>query len=101
MSLEMKIGKFEIFCFEAKASDVYSLGLILFEMIKFNRPFGENDSIYDRQHLNRQLNLDYGYKPEINQNISETVKDLINKLLEPNPQKRITAKKVLSHRWLQ
>jgi serine/threonine protein kinase len=69
-------------------------------MIKFNRLFGENDSIYDRQHRNRQLNLDYEYKPEINQKISETVKDLINRLLEPNPKKRMTAKKVLSHRWL-
>ncbi len=67
----------------------------------YNRPFGEIDSIYDRQHLNRQLNRDYEYKNEIKQKISETVKDLIYKLLEPNPKKRMTAKKVLSHRWLQ
>jgi serine/threonine protein kinase len=97
----MIIGEFERFCFDARASDLYSLGVILFEMIKFNRPFGEIDSIYDRKHLNRQLNRDYEYKTDTNQKISETVKDLIYKLLEPNPQKRITAKKVLSHRWLQ
>jgi serine/threonine protein kinase len=67
----------------------------------YNRPFGEIDSIYDRQHLNRQLNRDYEYKNEIKQKILETVKDLIYKLLEPNPKKRMTAKKVLSHRWIQ
>ncbi len=59
MSPEMKIREFKRFCFDSRASDVCSLGVILFEMIKFNRPFGEIDSIYDRQHLNRQLNRDY------------------------------------------
>ena len=71
MSPEMKIREFERFCFDARASDVYSLGVILFEMINYNRPFGEIDSIYDRQHLNRQLNRDYEYKPQINHKISE------------------------------
>jgi serine/threonine protein kinase len=56
MSPETKIGGFERFCFDARASDVYSLGTILFEMIDFNRPFGEIDSMYDRLHVNRQLN---------------------------------------------
>jgi serine/threonine protein kinase len=64
-------------------------------MIKFNRPFGEIDSIYDRQHFNRQLNRDYEYKPQINHKISQTVNHLIYKLLEPNPQKRITPKEVI------
>jgi len=42
-------------------------------MINYNRPFGEIDSIYDRQHFNRQLNRDYEYKPQINHKISQTV----------------------------
>jgi serine/threonine protein kinase len=47
------------------------------------------------------MNRDYKYKPEIDSNISKAVKELIHKLLEPNPELRITAKEVLSHRWLQ
>ncbi len=77
MSPEMKIGEFERFCFDSRASDLYSLGVILFEMIKYDRPFGEIDSIYDRKHLNRRLNRDYEYKTDINQKISKAVKDLI------------------------
>ncbi len=46
MSPEMKIREFERYCFDARALDVYSLGVILFEMINYNRPFGETDSIY-------------------------------------------------------
>jgi hypothetical protein len=46
MSPETKIGGFERFCFDARVSDVFSLGTILFEMIDFNRPFGETDSMY-------------------------------------------------------
>jgi serine/threonine protein kinase len=47
MSPEMKIREFERFCFDARASDIYSLGVILFEMIDFNRPFGEIDSKFN------------------------------------------------------
>jgi serine/threonine protein kinase len=97
----MKIEEFERFCFDASAPHIYSLGVILFETINLNRTFGEIDSKYDRQHLNRQLNRNYEYKPEFNHKISEAVKDLFYQLLEPNPQKRITAKEVLSHHWLQ
>jgi hypothetical protein len=42
MSPEMKIREFERFCFDARASDVYSLRVILFKMINYNRPFGGN-----------------------------------------------------------
>jgi hypothetical protein len=48
MSPEMKIREFERFCFDARASDVYSLEVILIEIINYKRPFGEIDSIYDR-----------------------------------------------------
>jgi serine/threonine protein kinase len=35
MSPEMKIREFERFCFDNRASDLYLLGVILFEMIQF------------------------------------------------------------------
>jgi hypothetical protein len=40
----MKIGEFERFCFDASAPHIYSLGVILFEMINLNTPFGQIDS---------------------------------------------------------
>ncbi len=82
-------------------TDVYSSWIIVFDVINFNRPFKEIDAIYDRQRLNRQINSDYKYETEIIHKISEVVKNLIYKLLEPNHQKRTTTKEVLSHCWPQ
>jgi serine/threonine protein kinase len=83
-------------------------------MINLSKPFGEythelianlpihiNARLGDEHYIKRQVNRDHKYKPEIDRKISETVKDLIHKLLEPNPELRITAEEVLSHRWLQ
>jgi serine/threonine protein kinase len=40
MSPEM-VGFRDGNCYDAKALDIYSLGLILFEMINLSKPFGE------------------------------------------------------------
>ncbi len=113
MSPEM-VGFRDGICYDAKALDIYSLGVILFEMINLSKPFGEyihelianlpidvSARLGDEHYIKRQFDRDYKYKPEIDRKISKAVKDLIHKLLEPNPELRITAKEVLSHRWLQ
>jgi serine/threonine protein kinase len=74
--------------FDAKASDIYCLGLILFEMINFGKPFGEYIPItgcFER--VRRMVTRDFKYNSEIEQKISKGVKGLIYKLLEPNLQK--------------
>lgn len=85
--------------YDAKASDMYGLGVCLFFMINNSLPFGLNDT--HPEYINRQVNRDLKYSPQIEQNLSETVKDLIFKLLEPKPHKRILSKNVLSHSWLK
>jgi serine/threonine protein kinase len=71
-------------------------------MINFRKPFGKYIPITGYfECVQTMVARNFKYNSQIDQKISEAVKDLINKLLEPNPQKRITAKKVLSHIWLQ
>jgi serine/threonine protein kinase len=68
-------------CYDAKALDIYALSVILFEMINFSKPFEEytHELIVNKEYIEKQVNRDYKYKP--------------------NPELRITAKKVLSHEW--
>ncbi len=87
MSPEM-VGFTDNICYDAKALDIYALGVILFEMINFCKPFVEymNELIINKVYIERQVNRDYKYKPEIDPNIWKAVKDLIHKLLEPNSE---------------
>jgi serine/threonine protein kinase len=70
MSPEM-VGFTDNICYDAKALDIYALGVILFEMINFCKPFVEymNELIINKVYIERQVNRDYKYKPEIDPNI--------------------------------
>jgi serine/threonine protein kinase len=46
------------------------------------------------------MNRDFKYNPKIESNLWESVKDLIYRLLEPKPEKRITAKEIISQKWI-
>ncbi len=71
---------------------------VSFEMINLSKPFVEythelianltiniSARFGDEQYIEKQVNRNYEYKPEIDPNISKSVKDLIHKLLVSNP----------------
>ncbi|RWS02452.1 hypothetical protein B4U79_13149, partial [Dinothrombium tinctorium] len=84
--------------YDARVADMWSLGICLFEMLTFQKPFDER--LPHRKLLNIQLKRNWNFPPEIESKIKDSVKDLVRKLLEPDTDQRLTAHAVLKHPWL-
>lgn len=72
--------------------DIWSTGVILFAMVCGSLPFDEEStSLLFSKIKEGKFNM-----PD---NISPEVKDLINRMLQPNPIKRITIREIMQHPW--
>ncbi|GAA0159771.1 non-receptor serine/threonine protein kinase [Lithospermum erythrorhizon] len=79
-------------------ADIWSAGVIIYILLSGTPPFwGETeDEIFSEI---RHGNIDYSSDPW--PNISESSKDLVRRMLERDPKKRITSHEVLCHPWVQ
>ena len=80
-----------------QTSDIWSIGVILYQMIYDNLPFKgykENEIINNI----KKLNLELPDKTH-NSHISKSVKNLIKRMLDKNPFKRIRVDECLNHEW--
>lgn len=86
--------------------DVWSIGVILFILLSGCAPFnGKNDD----EIMNRVKKGEYRFKSMVTNNskgriwetISDSAKDLIQKMLTYNPEKRISAAGAYKHKWFE
>ncbi|CAA9995334.1 unnamed protein product [Nesidiocoris tenuis] len=81
--------------FSGRAYDIWSLGATLFGFIYGRVPF-EGSSVPAVYHNIRNSPLVLPKSP----NTSEELKDLIRKMLEKDPTKRITLSQIKEHKWV-
>ncbi len=80
------------------ACDVWSMGVIFYIMLSGKPPFsGETSS----EVLGKVTRAPVCFPEKNWHGISNEAKDLITKMLEKNPQARLTAKQCLEHRWFK
>lgn len=91
--------------YDAALADMWSCGVILYEMLTGIVPFPRHLSRTEMR--NRQLNREWSF-PSDNDRcrlfklppISRRAKDLVEKLLDPKPENRPSARRALMHPWL-
>ena len=78
--------------------DIWSCGVILYILLCGYAPFyGEND----KEIYNQVLKGEYDFPKEEWQNVSEEAKNLVQKMIEKDTKKRITALDALQDKWFK
>lgn len=91
----------EVWPYDAKAADMYALGVCLFQMVNLELPFDANLYTSDQvAYINKQRNRDYKFNPNYVAYYNDKMKHLIYMLLEPTPGSRIGSSTALLHEAL-
>lgn len=97
--------------YDARKSDIWSCGIVLYAMVSGGFPFGEttqassprNSLLSPTSPINLHKTLKNMLSKKYNriEGISEGCADLIDRLLEPNPSDRISITEVMQHPWFK
>ncbi|KAK9831839.1 hypothetical protein WJX81_000472 [Elliptochloris bilobata] len=83
----------------APSMDVFSLGVVLFIMLVGRKPYNIADS-ESLAYVYLELHTAPALRDKRWADLSKQAKDLLLRMLEYDPSKRITAKQVLAHEWV-
>lgn len=95
--------------FDAKEADLFAAAIMLFCMISGSMPFEkatESDALY-KNFVNGSLETFWEFHEAVSsqhsskQLFTEELKDLLEKMLNPDPKKRLTLKEIRKHDWCQ
>ncbi|KAH9247166.1 hypothetical protein BASA81_015250 [Batrachochytrium salamandrivorans] len=78
--------------YDGASSDIWSCGVILYALVTGNLPF-------DDENIRRLLNKVKTGMYFIPEHVDADARDLIKRMLVISPEKRITMKEVMQHRW--
>ena len=76
--------------------DIWSCGVILYILITGRPPF---DGRNDEEIMNKVMQSKPSYELNCFNTVSSDCKDLLNKMLDPLPRSRNSAKDCLAHSW--
>jgi calcium-dependent protein kinase len=92
---EVLKGQYTISC------DNWSMGVLMYVMLAGKYPFSKNED-QDMEDLFENIKTaKYDLESEFWNEISESAKDLIRKLLERDTDKRLTALEAMNHEWMK
>eukprot|EP01098_Paradermamoeba_levis_P012235 TRINITY_DN5308_c0_g1_i3.p1 TRINITY_DN5308_c0_g1~~TRINITY_DN5308_c0_g1_i3.p1 ORF type:complete len:190 (+),score=39.47 TRINITY_DN5308_c0_g1_i3:391-960(+) len=78
-------------------ADMWSLGVVLYFMLCEHLPF---DNLNQDNLFESIMRGDYDFPEQYWADVSESAKDLVQRLLVVDPMKRFTAKQALQHPWI-
>ncbi|XP_050528128.1 testis-specific serine/threonine-protein kinase 2-like [Daktulosphaira vitifoliae] len=84
--------------YDGKASDIWSLGVVLYVMINKKMPF--NDSNVKLMYK-QQVKREWHYRSSVEQMISQEAKTCVYNMLQPEAKKRWTTDKILNSEWIK